>query len=555
MSRSVIDRLNEVLVAAAVLFAAMLFAAVPAAAQVLPPGGTFVDDNGSIHEPDIEAIAAAGITKGCDPPTNDMFCPSGPVTRAQMAAFLVRAMDYADAGVGNLFVDDDGLLFETDIDKLATAGVTKGCNPPTNDMFCPAAAVTRAQMAAFLVRVMDYADIGTGNLFVDDDGLLFETDIDKLATAGVTKGCNPPANNMFCPAAAVTRAQMATFLTRALGLEPIVPPDPDLPPPGNPDGDSTVPTEALAEDVSDPDVVIGDGTPASCTSEAVVDAVAAGGIIVFDCGPDPVTIEMLDTAKVVNDTGPEIVIDGGGLVTLSGLGQRRILYMNTCDQAQVWTTSHCQNQDHPRLTLQNLTFSDGDASGEDPDGGGAVFVRGGRFKIIGSRFFNNTCDATGPDVGGAAVRVLSQYEGLPVYVVQSTFGGAMGLGNVCSNGAGLSSIGVSWEVINSLFTHNDAIGSGANPAQPGTPGGGSGGAIYLDGNTFTLELAGTKIEDNHANEGGGAVFFVSNDLTGTFSIIDSELRRNPSDGFETAGYPGIFYLGKGDIDVVDSVIE
>ena len=53
-----------------------------------------------------------------------------------------------------------------------------------------------------------------------------------------------------------------------------------------------------------------------------------------------------ETAKVVN-TSAVVVLDGGGKVTLSGDGQRRILYMNTCDQAQIWTTSHCQNQDQP----------------------------------------------------------------------------------------------------------------------------------------------------------------------------------------------------------------
>jgi predicted small lipoprotein YifL len=329
----------------------------------------------------------------------------------------------------------------------------------------------------------------------------------------------------------------------------------DGPPAGNPDGHTTVPDEAFPEDATSPDHVIGDGTPGSCTSEAVVAAVALGGVITFDCGPEPVVIMMEETAKIVNDTGPGIVIDGAGKVTLSGSGNHRILYMNTCDPDQVWTTSHCQNQDHPRLSVQNMTFVDGNAKGEDPDGGGAIFVRGGRFKVVNCRFFNNVCDDTGPDVGGAAIRVLSQYEGQPVYVVSSTFGGAEGLGNVCSNGGGLSSIGVSYTVLNCLFSHNEAIGNGANPARDGTPGGGSGGAIYNDGNTFTLRILGTLIEDNSANEGGGAIFFVSNDRSGRLVIEDSVLRRNPSGGFETDGYPGIFVLADGDPQVTNSTIE
>src|SRR4029077_15874287 len=111
----------------------------------------------------------------------------------------------------------------------------------------------------------------------------------------------------------------------------------------------------------------------------------------------------------------------------------------------------------------------------DGGGGGAIFARGGRLKIVHSRFAGNRCDPTGPDLGGGAVRALSQYHGLPVTVARSTFtrGG-------CSNGAALSSIGVSWSIYNSVFTGNRAIGSGANPARGGTPGGGSGAAVYAD---------------------------------------------------------------------------
>lgn len=329
------------------------------------------------------------------------------------------------------------------------------------------------------------------------------------------------------------------------------------PPAGNPDGKCAVPPDAGLEDVSQPRSVVGTGSPASCSGAAFVQAVAKGGVITFDCGPEPVTITLNSTAKVVNDTGPKIVIDGGNKVTLSGGGEVRILYQNTCDEKQKFTTSHCNNQETPQLTLQNLTFVEGNSKGEtfEGGGGGAVFVRGGRLKIINSRFFKNQCDDTGPDVGGAAVRTLSQYQGLPAYVVNSTFGGKQGLGNVCSNGGGLSSIGVSYTVMNSLFSHNRAIGNGANPAKQGTPGGGSGGAIYNDGNTYTLSLCGTRIENNSANEGGGAIFFVSNDRSGSLLIRDSALSKNPSEGFETNGYPGIFVLARGNPQVQNSILE
>ncbi|MEV6306755.1 hypothetical protein AB0M02_45670 [Actinoplanes sp. NPDC051861] len=314
-----------------------------------------------------------------------------------------------------------------------------------------------------------------------------------------------------------------------------------LPKPGNPKGKAAIPAAARAVDTSEPTRTVGTGTPASCTSAAVVKAVAAGGIITFDCGPSPVTITMTATAKIKNRNA-KTVIDGGGKVTLSGGGKRRILYQNTCDEALGWTTSHCQDQDTPKLVVQNMVFTRGNSTGDDHEGGGggAIFVRGGNLKVVNSRFTGNRCDSTGPDLGGAAVRVLDQGGDRPVYVVGSTFSGG-----VCSNGAALSSIGVSWTVLNSHFKDNDAIGKGANPARDGTPGGGSGGAIYLDGDRFNLTLDGTLIEKNVANEGGGAIFFVSNDRTGTLTIRNSTLRRNTSKAFETDGMPGIFYLGVG----------
>jgi hypothetical protein len=324
---------------------------------------------------------------------------------------------------------------------------------------------------------------------------------------------------------------------------------------GRPCGSCFVPPEARAVDTSAPDHVIGNGTPQSCTSAEVVATIALGGVITFDCGPDPVTIVLAQTARIFNNTGPVIVIDGGGLVTLDGGGVRRILYMNTCDPELVWTTPHCDNQDHPRLTLQNLTFKHGNSTGATPDGGGAVFARGGRLKVVNSRFENNACDPVGPDVGGAAVRAFDQWNDLPLYVVGSTFGGAPGLGNSCSNGGALSAIGVSYTVLNSDLSYNLATGNGANPQQPGTPGGGSGGAIYNDGNSFHLRVCGSTIHDNHANEGGGAIFFVSNNLTGTLTVDRTFIWNCPSDGFWTAPWPWLFYLGSGPPQIPGSTFD
>ena len=133
-----------------------------------------------------------------------------------MAAFLYRALHgVIDAGPTPDFTDWSG-VFQTEISWLGASGVTKGCNPPINDRFCPDDLVTRGQMAAFLSRALDLP-AATGDQFRDDDGSLFEFDIEKLAVAGITRGCNPPVNDQFCPTSPVTREQMAAFLHRALG--------------------------------------------------------------------------------------------------------------------------------------------------------------------------------------------------------------------------------------------------------------------------------------------------------------------------------------------------
>jgi polymorphic membrane protein len=374
---------------------------------------------------------------------------------------------------------------------------------------------------------------------------------------GSARGATTPVGNDVAAAQATASAAPAASSAAPSAPASSKPPVAAGPPAGNPNGKAAIPAEARAVDTSKPTRTIGNGSAASCTSEAVVSAVAAGGIITFNCGPDPITITMNATAKVRNDHGPKVVLDGGGRVTLSGGGQRRILYLNTCDAAQVHTTSHCQDQDSPQLTVQNLTFVDGNSTGEHTEGGGggAIFVRGGRFKAVNTRFFRNRCDSTGPDLGGAAIRVLDQSRDLPVYIVNSTFGGSPGQGGICSNGGALSSIGVSWVVLNSVMSYNSAIGRGQNPALPNTPGGGSGGAIYTDGNLFTVTLDGTIIENNKANEGGGAIFFVSNDRSGTMTIQNSRLKGNPSAGFETAGLPGIFFLGARKPTITNSTLS
>ena len=314
---------------------------------------------------------------------------------------------------------------------------------------------------------------------------------------------------------------------------------------GNSHRHSFVPTAARAADTSHPNHVVGHGTPASCTSAAVVRDVAAGGIITFNCGPRPVTIVMTKTANVVK-TRRLVVLDGGGRITLSGGARRRILFSDTC--AGTWSTGDCVNQPYPQIVVQNITFEGGYSGAHQStctanipkcwyggvDGGGAIYVEGGQFKAVNARFVDNRCYSHGPDLGGAAIRVLAQYENRPVYITGDTFRGGR-----CSNGGALSSISVQWDVLNSVFTNNKAIGWGANPAARGTHGGGSGGAIYLDGRNDNVLIAGTVMDNNTAREGGGAVFDVVDSGWGALTFNASRLHHNTSGRFQT--FPGVYY--------------
>jgi hypothetical protein len=198
------------------------------AIATLPPGGTFIDDNGNVHEPNIEAIAAAGITQGCNPPTNDRFCPAGSVTRAEIAALLVRAMGesagmpayqgyFSDVAVGQWYT---GL-----VERAFQLGITTGYADGT---FRPSATVSRAEMAAFVLRAIgDHleAPIFMG-VFADvPEESWFAEYVERLYQIGITSGCAVDPLR-YCPHAPVRRDEMATFIAHAFGLSPVYPPPP-----------------------------------------------------------------------------------------------------------------------------------------------------------------------------------------------------------------------------------------------------------------------------------------------------------------------------------------
>ncbi len=330
---------------------------------------------------------------------------------------------------------------------------------------------------------------------------------------------------------------------------------------GNPGGHAAVPAAALEENVASPDHVVGTGTPASCTPTALAAAVRGGGIVVFDCGPSPVTITLdrtLYTCNTHHCAHPwqggvpvqKMVLDGGSLVTLDGNDQRGIFYANACEEEFGWLSSNCNNQTTPLIVFQNITLTGGNAtsgpSGFDGvgggGGGGAIAMRGGQFKSVNVSFTDNRCIAQHSDAGGGAVRLTLSIA--TNFIVNSTFDN-----NRCANGGAISGLHASIQVLNSMITNNQATGTGASSGL-----GGNGGGIYGDGNTYQYLVDGTVISGNYADEGGPGIFYVSNDRTGTLTIRDSQIINNTGENFYTSPYRDIFYLGRS-MTITGSTVE
>ncbi len=274
---------------------------------------------------------------------------------------------------------------------------------------------------------------------------------------------------------------------------------------------------ALA-DTSAPDHVVGDGTAESCTAEALRSAAEAGGVITFDCGEDPVTITV-DSTVVFTE---ESVLDGGGLVTLSGGESARILYF---DSAYDRTT--------PRLTVQRLTFRDGNSPAGDEDtavGGGAIYRDGGSLTVLDCRFENNRAPATGQDVAGGAIY---GFGGGETVIARSIF-----TGNAASDGGAVGSLNGHLTLLNSTFDGNAATGTDGNPGN-----GGCGGAIYMDGGDELATFCGVRITNNTAGHIGGGVFRVSNSDDGTMTIDRSTVSDNRVTAADDGNAGGLYLQG------------
>lgn len=167
--------------------------------------GPFWDDDNNIHEANIIRLAELGITTGCD---FAKYCPDESVTRGQMATFIARAIELTPGEV-DWFGDDDSMSHEGSINALADAGITTGCGPGA---YCPYDFITREHMATFIAKAFDLPP-SDDNPFGDIIENQHAWAIRAMAGAGITSGCGK-AN--YCPDLAVSRAQMASFLVRAI---------------------------------------------------------------------------------------------------------------------------------------------------------------------------------------------------------------------------------------------------------------------------------------------------------------------------------------------------
>lgn len=243
-------------------------------------------------------------------------------------------------------------------------------------------------------------------------------------------------------------------------------------------------------------ILVGDGTPASCTQTALQTALNTGGHILCNCGPDPVTISISNSLIITQNT----VLDGNGLVTLDGQNQQRIMdKSNGID-----------------LIVQRINFMHGKAPG--PSGhftnecGGAILCRGGgEFKAIECHFENNTVTSTnGSDIAGGAVYVFGEREG--------NFSHCTFINNTASNGGAIGGLGSDILITNSKFYRNAALGNAGGLR-------GHGGAINLDGVEIAAankiySVCGSEFIENNGYAQGGASNTVFSDNVGARLEVD-----------------------------------
>ena len=300
-------------------------------------------------------------------------------------------------------------------------------------------------------------------------------------------------------------------------------------------------------DVSRPAAVVGTGTPQSCTEVGLQSAMSGGGVIVFNCGPNPVVIPITTEHPFRNDTNT--VLDGGNRITLRGNGATRIFVARSGDPPLYGGTPPYYKSTRTSVTLQNITITNGRSSGPSlpplPPGapancsqgtefegsGGVIYVRDMVLHVINAKFQSNHGPVLGPDVAGGAIYALGS---LDVTVVGSTF-----QSNDASNGGALGGLQSNVTLVNNLFHDNRSVGLGGNYniQSSGCPlhlnqyqvgSGGNGGAIYFDGQADRgVVVCGNQFRRNSGTDAlGGAVWGAGDPGTLSLTIGQSEFENN-----------------------------
>lgn len=313
-------------------------------------------------------------------------------------------------------------------------------------------------------------------------------------------------------------------------------PGSDIGPAGNPDGRCTeaLPDRARLADTSRPDHVVGTGTAASCTFDALEAAVTAGGVITFDCGPTVVTIPVTRTLALpinrdtVIDGGRKVVLDGGGAVQLLRFHSPNFRALDTMVTLQRLALIRGKTTPTEAIPPRPAPCSQGYNDGE----GGALYMRDGNLNLVDTIFRDNQAAPLGPDTGGGGIYVLGSKHG--VVIASSTFER-----NAAANAAAVGGLFAELAIYDSLFTGNTATGHDANNddasrcdflnnGQHEIGSGGNGGAIYSDGQSVDVTLCGDRVVDNAAGTAafGGGLFFTSNDFGGDLTIVDTVMTGN-----------------------------
>lgn len=258
-------------------------------------------------------------------------------------------------------------------------------------------------------------------------------------------------------------------------------------------------------------IIIGNGTPESCNSDALVQGVVSlnsqgGGTLLFDCGGE-VTITVTSPLEIRTP----MIIDGGNKVTLSGGGKTQIIKVDH----------------YVDLVIQRITISDGLT---EESGAGIEHPWYGTLKAIDVRFINNHCISKEHDVGGGGVFAGGLSEAI--------FSGCVFARNSASNGGGLLNRGSNLTIIDCVFVENEATSFGESGQY------GNGGGLYIDGMNYDsprdFRMCGTVFENNNAKQHGSAVF--SYFYSGSNSYVDKCIfKGNNFDGSPSGGAGGFYH--------------